>query len=468
MTTTAKTFRLALAACAALAIGAGATAQAAPKAASKAAADKPALEQPAEGFRALDRIVAVVNTDVITEFELQNRVRQVAVNLRRQNIELPPMLEMRRQVLDRLVTEKAMQQRAKELGLRVDEQMVSAAVDQIARSNKLTGDELKRRVAEEGVSWSAFRSQVREEILQQRLREREVDSKIKIPESEVDAFIADQAGFSGGDATEYRLQHILLPLSLGAPDSEVREQRDLAEDLAARAARGEDFGSLATANSKADDAFSGGDLGWRDAGRLPSAFWEAIQGKARPGFITTVVTDHAVHVIKVAGVRDGVQAKLASQPVEQTHARHILMFVSDMTPEAQVVTRLNDLRRRILAGEADFQTYARLHSVDSSATRGGDLGWMSKGDTVPEFEQAMAALQPGGISEPVRTQFGYHLIQVVERRTQAPDAARSRAAARQTLREKKLAEAATDWQRQIHDKAYVEIRDEQLRESMKR
>ena len=418
-----------------------------------------AAQVPNETVVPLDRIIAVVNNDVITEFELQNRVHQVAINLRRQNIELPPMPQLRAQVLDRLITEKAMQQRAREIGIRIDEQMVTASIEQIARNNRMTTDELRDRLREEGVAWSQFRSQIREEITQQRLREREVDSKINIPESEVDTYLAEQAGFTGSDTTEYRVEHILLPY---ADDATEREARRTAEDLLDRAKKGEDFGKLAAAYSKAPDALEGGDLGWRDSTRLPSVFWQAIKNHLKPGYIAEVETDGALHILKLAEQRNGVEAKLAGAPVEQTHVRHILMFVSDLMPEDQVIRRLSDIKAKIEKGEGDFATYARLNSADPSATRGGDLGWLQAGDTVPAFEDVMKRLKPGEISDPVRTQYGYHLIQVVERREQKADAKRSRLAAQQALREKKLTEAVATWQRELHDQAYVEIRRENL------
>ena len=313
------------------------------------------------------------------------------------------------------------------------------------------------------MSWSAFRSQIRDEITQQRLREREVDSKINIPESEVDAYLAEQAGFTGSDTMEYRVEHILLPLPAdGIESEEGRKVKALAEDILERVQKGEDFAKLAAAYSKASDAMEGGDLGWRDSTRLPSVFWQAIKNNAKTGYSTLIEGDSSIHIIKLAGERDGVKAKLAGAPVEQTHVRHILMFASDLMPEAQVVRRLNDIKQRVQKGEADFATFARLNSADASATRGGDLGWLLPGDTVPEFEAAMKNLKPGEISDPVRSPFGYHLIQVVERRTQVADATRSRLAARQALREKKLAEAVATWQRELHDKAYVDIRRDNL------
>ena len=369
------------------------------------------------------------------------------------------MPQLRAQVLDRLITEKAMQQRAREIGIRIDEQMVTASIEQIARNNRMTTDELRDRLREEGVAWSQFRSQIREEITQQRLREREVDSKINIPESEVDTYLAEQAGFTGSDTTEYRVEHILLPY---ADDATEREARRTAEDLLDRAKKGEDFGKLAAAYSKAPDALEGGDLGWRDSTRLPSVFWQAIKNHLKPGYIAEVETDGALHILKLAEQRNGVEAKLAGAPVEQTHVRHILMFVSDLMPEDQVIRRLSDIKAKIEKGEGDFATYARLNSADPSATRGGDLGWLQAGDTVPAFEDVMKRLKPGEISDPVRTQYGYHLIQVVERREQKADAKRSRLAAQQALREKKLTEAVATWQRELHDQAYVEIRRENL------
>ncbi len=464
MITTTKRFSLAAALCALAALPA--FAQQAPAA---APADAPAaapaetvtetVQQPASGVRFADRIAAVVNTDVITEYELQNRVRQAAINLRQQNINLPPMPELRRQVLERMITEKATEQRAKELGIRVDEQMVNASIEQIARNNKMTVDELRERLRADDVSFATFRNQVRDEITALRLREREVDSKITIPESEVDAYLAELTGFTTNDTQEYHVRHILLPIPPGASDSEADAVEEQAEAIVERVRAGEDFSTLAAANSKAADALSGGDLGWLDASRLPTLFWKAIENhRTERNYVTIVRSSGAVHVVLLEDSRDGVKAKLAGTPVEQTHVRHILMFVSDLTPEDQVLSRLNEIRHQVMSGKADFATLARLNSVDNSATRGGDIGWVGPGDTVPEFESAMNKLQPGEISEPIRTPYGYHLIQVLERRTAEANAERSRINARNQLREKKLAEAVYNWQRELRDRAYVEIR----------
>lgn len=425
-----------------------------------APAEQQSASQPATPIAVeLDRIVAVVNNEVITETELQQRVHTVAINLRRAKIDLPPMEQLRQQVLERLITERAIMQRARQTGIRIDDQMVNASIEQIARQNNLTVDQLRSRLAEDGVSFNAFREEIRDEITTQRLREREVDEKIVVLDSEIDAYLAEEAGFKGDETTEYHIAHIVLPVSTPDEDDTVRAT---AEDLAKRARSGEAFSSLVAAFSRAEDALAGGDLGWRTRLDVPEIYWKAMEGNIKAGNIYVTRSKHAWHVLKLEGERNGATAKLAG-PVEQTHARHILMFVSDITPEADVLRRLNDIKARIEAGEADFATMARLNSVDATATRGGDLGWLQAGDTVPEFEAAMKNLKKGEISMPVKTNYGYHLIQVVDRRTDTEgNPQRVRLAARQALRQKKLAEAAAEWQRELREEAYVDVRLNEL------
>ncbi len=414
----------------------------------------------ANDYRPLDRIVAVVNRDVITEYELQTRTHQVALNLRRQSIELPGMRELRRQVLERLILEKAIEQRAEDTGIRIDEQMVTASIEQIAQNNHMTVSDLRNRLAADGTSYSAFRDQIRQELVLQRLRQREVDSKIQIPESEINTYLAEQAGFSSDETTEYHIYHILVPFAADDPDGD--KAKDSVDAIVSRARKGEDFAKLATEYSKADDALEGGDLGWKDASRMPSAFWKAIQANPKKGSIAIAKTSGAYHIVKIAGERDGVKAKLAGAPVTQNHIRQILLFVSDLTPEAEVIARLNDIRHKVMAKEGDFASFARLNSVDNSATRGGDLGWARPGDLPPEFEEQINKLKVGEISEPFKTRYGYHIVELVDRQQREADSERTRYAARQALRERKLAEAFTDWQREIRDQAYVEIREENL------
>lgn len=423
------------------------------------AAQQPAAAQPArqaEG-RPLDEIAAVVNDDVITEYELQQRIHMAALNLRRQNIKLPPMQSLRSQVLDQLIIDKAILQRAHETGIRVDDQMVSAAIEQIAANNKVTVEKMRSELAADGVPFQAFREQIRRDIIGQRLREREVDSQIHIPESEIDAYLAEQNGFAGGEgaATEYKVSHILIPLEAGTDAAKAQAE---AESVLKRARAGEDFASLAASYSRASDSMQGGELGWRTSQAMPTVLWDAVKSNPAKGAVAMSRNSSGFHIVKISDVRNGMAARAAAHTVQMTHARHILMQVSQLTPEATVLSRLNDIRSKIVSGQADFQTMARLHSVDGTSTRGGDLGWLQAGDTVPEFESVMNKLKIGEISQPVKSRFGYHLIQVEERKQAQSDPRRERLAAMQALREKKLGEAVNNWRRELRDKAYVEIR----------
>ena len=411
----------------------------------------------------LNAVVAVVNNDVITTGELAERAHSAALNLRRQKIQLPPMPQLRAQVLEQLILERAIAQRARETGIRVDDGVVNATIEQIAQQNKISVAELRRRLSLDGVTFPQFREEIRSQIITQRLREREVDEEIKIPESEIDAFLADQAGYNINDTIEYDVSHIWIPTSDGMSSEELRAAHNTAEDILERAQDGEDFGQLAASYSKASDALEGGNLGWRTLSQMPTALASAVRdARQESSRIAMNVSSDGYYIVKVNGRRDGVKTKLAGGPVTQTHARHILMAVTPVTDEATVLNRLNDIRNRLVNNKEDFATLARLHSVDGSATRGGDLGWLHPGDTVPAFEAAMNKLQPGEVSQPIKTQYGYHLIQVVDRREEAMDAERMRFMARQILRQRKLAEATATWQRELRDRAYVEIRRDEL------
>ncbi|MEG0820612.1 MAG: peptidylprolyl isomerase [Burkholderiaceae bacterium] len=425
-----------------------------PQAAPAAASAAPRAPQ------AIDRIVAVVNDEVITENELRARVQQAAMQLRRQNIALPPMEQLRRQVLERLIVERAQLQQAKETGVRVDDATVNAAIGRIAEANSMTLPQLRTRLEADGMSFARFRDEIRDEITTSRLREREVDSRIQIPESEVDAFMAEQAGVTG-DADEYRVAQVLLRVPEGATPDQVEAIRKQADDIATKAKSGDDFAQLAASFSSGPEALQGGDLGWRNADRLPTIFFDAIKNLKSGDVAAVVRSPNGFHVLKLTAKRDAVQAKLAGGPVQQTHARHILLRVSDLTPEPEVRRRLEEFKGRIEAKQTDFGTLARLHSLDPSGTRGGDLGWLYPGDTVPDFERAMKELKIGEVSAPIQSPFGWHLIQVLERRTEEASPERARITARQALRERKADEATADWLRQLRDRAYVEIRPEE-------
>lgn len=407
----------------------------------------------------VDRIVAVVNSDVITRTELRQRVEQVTRQLTRQGTPLPPADVLERQVLERQIIERLQLQLASETSLRVDDVALERAIARIADNNRLSPADFRKALEKDGISWERFREEVRNEMLLGRVREREVDSRIVVSDAEVANYLANPDHAAAGQ-DEFNLAHILFRAPEGASPEQLARLRAKAEEVAARVARGEAFDKLAASYSDAPDALSGGNLGWRSAERLPGLFAEAV-ASLKPGETTPILRSAAgFHLIKVLGRKGGSQDAMPAQ-VQQTHARHILIKTSEIVSDADARRRLVDLRERIVQGGASFAELARQHSADISAAKGGDLGWIYPGDTVPEFEQAMDALKPGEVSQPIQSPFGWHLIVVEERRVQDVSDDRKRAAARNALRERKSDEAFQDWLRQLRDRAYVEYRLEE-------
>lgn len=408
--------------------------------------------------RELDRIVAVVNSEAITAQELGQRVQMAQHQLRQQNIEVPPTDVLEKQVLERMISDRAQLQLARDDGIRVDEAQLDRALASIAQSNNLTPAQLRERLERDGASFEQFREDIRGEIIRQRLREREVDSRIQISDADIDAFLASQPG-AAQPAAELQIAQILLALPEGASAEQIERQRLRGEEIIEQLKRGTDFARLAAAFSDAPDAMSGGAMGWRSADRLPQLFVDAVSS-LRPGEVASLQRSPAgFHVLKLVDRRSaGAPRAVAGAPITQTHARHILIRPNEIIGADEAERRLRDIRQRIEAGTADFAEMARQYSADGSAGRGGDLGWVYPGDTVPEFERAMNALQPGQLSQPVRTPFGVHLIQVIERRTDEASPDRVRQMARQALRERRSEENYQDWLRQLRDRTYVEYK----------
>ena len=404
----------------------------------------------------VDRIIAVVNNEVITALQLRESLDQAVRRLERQGTELPPREVLERQMLERLILERAQLQLARESAIRVDETMLERAIARIAENNGMTVDGLRDTLTRDGIPWSRFRDEIRTELLLTRLREREVDSRIVVTEAEVDNFIATNPdAFSG---REYRLAHILLRAPEGASPEQIDALVARANDVMRRLGGGEDFAAVAASVSDAPDAMNGGELGWRSRDRLPAIFAEAVDA-LRPGQVAPVMRSAAgLHVLKLLDVRGG---DAGADSVEQTRVSHILIRTSEVLSDAEAESRLNGLRERVIHGKADFAELAKAHSADLSAAKGGELGWVYPGDTVPEFERAMDALAPGQVSEPVRSPFGWHLIKVHERRVQDVSEERKRAMARAALRQRKSEDAFEDWVRQLRDSTYVEYRLDQ-------
>jgi len=413
-----------------------------------------APQAPAQRGALVERIVAVVNKEVITASELAERVAFAERQLRRQSIALPERALLERQMLERLILDKAQLQLAADSGLRVDELQLDRAVQRIAEGNKATLAEFRRRLESEGVAFDKFRAEVRQQILLTRLREREVDDRVQVSDSEIDIFLEVNRAAAG--AVEYNAAHVLVRIPEQATPERIEQARARAEKARADALAGGDFARLAASTSDAADALQGGSLGWRAPSRLPELFADALK-TMQPGDVSGVLRSPAgFHLLKLLERRG---AGLAA-PVTQTRARHILVKTSEVVSEADALRRLAGLRERI-AGGTDFAELARLNSEDGTAARGGELGWVHPGDTVPEFERAMNALKPGELSEPVRTPFGFHLIQVQERRTADVNTERQRLQARLALRERKAEEAYQEWLRQLRDRTYVEMRLEE-------
>ncbi len=406
---------------------------------------------PVEG----DRIVAVVNDEVITMLELRTRLAQIERQLAQQNTPLPARNLLERQVLERMIMEKVQLQLAKESGTRVDDATLEKALGRIADTNRLSMSQFRAALEKDGIAWDPFREEIRNEIVMVRLREREVDNRVTVSEAEIDNYLSSPQ--RSGAAEEYLLNHILLRVPEQASPEALSRVRARGEEALAQIRLGAPFAQVAASYSDAPDALTGGSLGWRTAERLPSLFVDTV-AKMQPGEVSGVLRSPAgFHIVKLDQRRGGA---LAGQRLEQTRARHVLIKTNEVVSSDEAQRKLVILKERLDNG-ADFAELARLHSNDASAAKGGDLGWVYAGDTVPEFERAMATLKPGEVSQPVQSTFGWHLIQVLERRVQDVSSERQRLVARQAIRERKADEAYQDWLRQLRDRAYVEYRLEE-------
>jgi peptidyl-prolyl cis-trans isomerase SurA len=411
----------------------------------------------------VDAIVAVVNTDVITMKELNDRMQIIEQRMRRQNMQVPPRDVLQKQLLERLIVNRAQMQLARDIGVRVDDVMLDRAVARIAEQNNVTVQTLRDQLERDGVSFARFREEIREEITLQRVREREVDNKLQISESEIDNFLSSSASRNVETQQELNIAQILVRVPENASAQQVADRKKRAEQAIEQLKAGGEFAKVAASFSDAGDALTGGELGWRSPSRLPQLFVEAVD-KLSDGQIAPIVRSaNGFHVLKLVGRRStGGTKQSASSLVQQTRARHILIKVNQIVSASEARRKLVELKSRLDNDAAKFEDLARLYSNDGSASKGGDLGWIYPGDTVPEFERAMNSLKPGEVSQPIESPFGYHLIEVLERKTEELSRERQRLFARQALREQKLEEAYEDWLRQLRDRAYVEYRLEDL------
>ncbi|HET6801828.1 MAG: peptidylprolyl isomerase [Betaproteobacteria bacterium] len=403
----------------------------------------------------LDRVLVVINDEAVTQWDMNEQRRIMLSQLKASNIQPPSNDVLDKQVLERLIVERALLQFAKDTGIRVDDTTVERTILRVAEENKLKPDEFRKVLEREGIPYANYREDIRRQIIVQRVREREVDSKVTVSDAEVDNYLATLASQAGGE-DEYLLSHIYVTVPEQATPDVVESRRQRAAEALTEVRSGKDFAQVAAAYSNAPDASSGGNLGWRTAARLPSVFAEIVR-KMKPGEVSGVLRSAGgFHVVKLAEVRNRNQPTV----VDQTHARHILVKVNETTSEAEAKARIDRLKDR-LAGGAKFEDIARVNSEDASSARGGDLGWISPGDTVPDFERAMVGLAIDEVSAPVRTPFGWHLIQVLERRKQDITQDRRREQARQAIRQRKSDEQMEEFIRQLRDRTYVEYKSDE-------
>jgi peptidyl-prolyl cis-trans isomerase SurA len=401
----------------------------------------------------VDHIVALVNSDPITNSEFRQRLSKVQAQLREQGAAQPSDVVLHEQVLEQLVLERVQLQRAQELGLRVDADAVDDAKRRLATQNGMSLEAFERRLLVQGITPEAFAFDLREQLVLQRLRDREADARAKVSESEIDEYIAQQQRLKPLSNLSLHLAQVLLPVAAGSDEATVRAQADA---IAAQARSGQDFAQLAKTHSKSSDAAQGGSLGMRSVDRLPELFVNATAQEPAGAVVGPLRSGAGFHVLKVLARE---QVGLPDALMPQTRARHILLRPSASLSEAQAIAQLQQWRQQIVAGRVSFEALARQHSQDGSAPTGGDLGWASPGQFVPEFEAAMDALKPTEVSPPLVSRFGVHLIRVDERRQVPMSLPQQRIMVRNLLRQDKARSALSQWLAELRGQAFVEYRD---------
>lgn len=403
---------------------------------------------------ASDYIVAIVNSEPITNQQVRQEMQRMAQVLAQQQQPMPTPAVLAEQALERLIIERTQIQYAREVGIKIDDFAIGEAEQAVARQNQVNVEELHRRLAAEGISPKQFRTSLSEQMLLTRVREREMAQRVRVSELDIDQYLMDKQHTTNGTPAEVNIANILLALPEDANGEQVATVQAQANQIMARVRAGEDFSTLARMLSKAQDAESGGVLGMRTVDRYPQLFIDATRALA-PGEMTTVRSGAGLHVLRLIDKRlSGVPAT----SVEQARVSHILLRPTATLSEAEAIAKLDDFRRQIQSGQANFETLAKEYSQDASATQGGDLGWSGPGRFVPEFEAAVDALAPGEIGPPVVSRFGVHLIRVTGRRTVQLSAREQREAVRAMLREKKVDEAYDSWSRELRARAYVDLR----------
>ena len=413
---------------------------------------KPVMFQSAMAYVPLDRIIAVVNEDVIMESELELSIKTVRKQMQQQGQQLPPHAILERQVLDNLIQNRIQLQLAERAGIRVDDEVLNRTISNIAAQNKVSLSEFREILESDGYSYERFREDIRKEIILNQLRKRQVENRINVTEKEIDNFLSNQE-FRANMQAEVRLSHILLSLPTGPTTEETEQVKLMAESIRADIVAGSDFAEIAKTVSDGQNAANGGDLGWRKMGDVPGLFIEYVPDMSKGDVSEPIQSSSGFHLIEMTDIKSDEKTI-----IEQTHARHILVRLDQLTTAEQAESKLLKLKQRIENGD-DFGILAKGNSDDTvSAANGGDLGWTSAGQIVPEFQREMDLLQPGEISEPFPSNYGWHIVQVLERRRHDSTESVKRGRARTMIFQRKLQEAIQNWRGELRDEAYVEYR----------
>ncbi|MFO1436564.1 MAG: peptidylprolyl isomerase [Gammaproteobacteria bacterium] len=410
--------------------------------------------RPALAATPIDKIVAIVDDDVVMQSEFDRFRTRITQQMSQHGGQLPPEDILNRQILERLVMSRIQLQYAKRAGVTVDDDTLNKAVANIAAQNKLSIDQFRQEIEKQGYDFAQFREDIRNEIIVGRLKQKEVDNHITVSDREIDSYLQNPRNKGSTGDTEYHLSHILVGTPEGASSEQIAEAQKKATAVLEQLRGGTDFGKVAASSSDSREALEGGDLGWRKAGEMPTVLGDALRNM-KPGDISDIMRGpNGFHIIKLIEVRAGSDAG----SITQTHARHILIKTSEAVSQDEARTKLEKLKARLDGGE-DFAALARSHSEDrGSAAGGGDLGWTNPGQMDPDFQREMDALQPGQTSQPFQTQFGWHIVQVLERRQHDDSAEAERNKAREAIRQRKTEEEFQAWMRRLRDEAYVEYR----------
>lgn len=400
----------------------------------------------------LDRIVAIVEDDVIMQSELENKLRTVRDQLEQQGTQPPPASALERQILNQLVLTKLQLQLAERSGIKIDDETLNKTISNIAASNQVSLEQFREILEKDGYNYEQFREDIRNEMTVSRLRQRHIENRVSVTDREIDNFLTTEE-VQGSVEAEYRLSHILIATPEASSPEMIEQTKLVAQKVLNDLKDGQDFAELAATVSDGQNALNGGDLGWRKRSQIPTIFVDYIEDLKEGEVSELIQSPSGFHIIKVSGFRSS-----EKHIVTQTKVRHILIIPNELLTSEDARLRLDQIKLRLEGGE-DFAILAQAHSEDTvSAAEGGDLGWVSPGDLVPKFEDQMNRLQPGEISEPFESQFGWHLVQVLDRREYDNTEDSKRGRAREIIRQKKIEEASQNWLREMREEAFVEYR----------